>query len=156
MKENMNYINTLPDFLAMQRISFCWFITQGLTEELALFSRIHDFSQNTEYIIFGEEYNLIKPPYNLLIARKYSGSYRAQLVIPIEVRNKTINSIRPRGNGIGSEVASVVQERCFYSLESPIERVCGLDTPFPLTTEPLYLPGKFKLVQAIKRSLELS
>ena len=90
----MNYIHALPDFLAMQRISFCWFITQGLNEELALFSKIHDFSQNTEYIMFGEEYSLIKPPYSLLIARKYSGNYRAQLVIPIEVRNKTINTIR--------------------------------------------------------------
>ena len=94
MKQTINYINALPDFLTMQRISFCWFITQGLNEELALFSRIHDFSQNTEYIMFGEEYNLIKPPYNLLIARKYSGNYRAQLVIPIEVRNKIMNSVR--------------------------------------------------------------
>ena len=94
MKQNMNYINALPDFLAMQRISFCWFITQGLNEELALFSRIHDFSQNTEYIMFGEEYNLIKPPYNLLIAKKYSGNYKAQLVIPIEVRNKVINNVQ--------------------------------------------------------------
>lgn len=94
MKQNINYINALPDFLAMQRISFCWFITQGLNQELELFSKIHDFSQNTEYIMFGEEYSLIKPPYNLLIARKYSGNYRAQLVIPIEVRNKIINSIR--------------------------------------------------------------
>ena len=94
MKQNMNYINALPDFLAMQRVSFCWFITQGLNEELALFSKIHDFSQNTEYIMFGEEYSLIKPPYSLLIARKYSGNYRAQLVIPIEVRNKTLNNIR--------------------------------------------------------------
>ena len=93
MKQNMNYINALPDFLAMQRVSFCWFITQGLNEELALFSKIHDFSQNTEYIIFGEEYSLIKPSYSLLIARKYSGNYRAQLVIPIEVRNKTINNV---------------------------------------------------------------
>ena len=94
MKRNMNYINALPDFLAMQRVSFCWFITQGLNEELTLFSNIHDFSQNTEYVMFGEEYSLIKPPYSLSIARKYSGNYRAQLVIPIEVRNKTINSIR--------------------------------------------------------------
>ena len=94
MKENMNYINALPDFLAMQRISFCWFITQGLSEELALFSRIQDFSQNTEYILFGEEYNLIKPSYNLVVARKYSGNYRVQLVIPIEVRNKVVNNIR--------------------------------------------------------------
>jgi DNA-directed RNA polymerase subunit beta len=94
MTQNMNYINALPDFLGMQRISFCWFITQGLNEELALFSKIHDFSQNTEYLMFGEEYSLIKPPYSLLIARKYSGNYRAQLVIPIEVRNKTLNSVR--------------------------------------------------------------
>lgn len=94
MKKNMNYINALPDFLAMQRISFCWFISQGLTEELALFSRIQDFSQSTEYIIFGNEYSLIKPSYSLLVARKYSGNYRAQLVIPIEVRNKVVNSIR--------------------------------------------------------------
>ena len=93
MKKNMNYINSLPDFLEMQRISFCWFITQGLNEELALFSRIQDFSQSTEYIMFGEEYSLIKPPYSLLVARKYSGNYRAQLVIPIEVRNKIINNI---------------------------------------------------------------
>ena len=94
MKNNMNYINSLPDFLAMQRISFCWFITQGLNEELALFSTIHDFSQTTEYIMFGEEYSLIKPTYSLLVARKYSGNYRAQLVIPIEVRNKIANNVR--------------------------------------------------------------
>jgi DNA-directed RNA polymerase subunit beta len=94
MKQSMNYITALPDFIAMQRISFCWFITQGLNEELSLFSRIHDFSQNTEYVLFGEEYSLIKPPCSLAIARKYSGNYRAQLVIPIEVRNKKINNIR--------------------------------------------------------------
>jgi DNA-directed RNA polymerase subunit beta len=94
MKQPMNYVTALPDFIAMQRISFCWFITQGLNEELSLFSRIHDFSQNTEYILFGEEYSLIKPPCSLAIARKYSGNYRAQLVIPIEVRNKKVNNIR--------------------------------------------------------------
>lgn len=94
MKNHLNYITSLPDFLAMQRISFCWFISQGLYQELALFSRIQDFSQNTDYILFGEEYRLIKPSYSLSVARKYSGNYRAQLVIPIEVRNKLINNVR--------------------------------------------------------------
>ena len=93
MHKNINYINALPDFLAMQRVSFCWFITQGLTEELALFSKIQDFSQNTEYLIFSQEYVLIKPLYNLVTAKKYSGNYRAQLVIPIEVRNKVLNQV---------------------------------------------------------------
>ena len=45
-------------------------------------------------------------------------------------------------------------ENCFYNLVSPIERVCGLDTPFPLSLEPLYLPNKFKLIDAIKRLME--
>ena len=94
MKHSLNYISSLPDFLAMQRVSFCWFITQGLTEELALFSQISDFGQDIEYTVLGEEYSLIKPSYNLLIARKYSGNYRAQLVIPLEVRSPIINTIR--------------------------------------------------------------
>ena len=59
MKKNLNYnyINTLPDFLAMQRISFCWFISKGLTQELSLFSRIHDFTANIEYIILEKNIN---------------------------------------------------------------------------------------------------
>jgi DNA-directed RNA polymerase subunit beta len=93
MQKNTNYTNVLPDFLAMQRVSFCWFITQGLTEELALFSKISDFSQTTEYLMFSDEYILIKPFYNLVVARKYSGNYRAQLVIPIEVRDKLVNQV---------------------------------------------------------------
>jgi DNA-directed RNA polymerase subunit beta len=93
MKDKINYINSLPDFLEMQRISFCWFITQGLNQEFALFSRITDFNETTEYIIFGEEYSLIKPLYSLVVARKYSANYKTQLVIPIEVRNKILNNI---------------------------------------------------------------
>ena len=93
MKNNINYINSLPDFLAMQRVSFCWFVTEGLKEELASFSRITNFSESTEYIIFGEEYSLIKSPYSLLIAQKYYGSYKVQLIIPIEVRNTVMNNV---------------------------------------------------------------
>ena len=94
MKQNMNYITALPDFIEMQRISFCWFIAHGLSEELIGFSNIHDFSHNTEYILFGQEYNLVKPTYNITRAKKYTANYAAQLVIPLEVRNKKTNSIK--------------------------------------------------------------
>ena len=94
MKQYMNYITALPDFIEMQRVSFCWFIAQGLNEELVMFSRIHDFSYNTEYILFGHEYSLVKPIYNTIRAKKYTSNYAAQLVIPLEVRNKKLNSIR--------------------------------------------------------------
>ena len=94
MKQSMNYINALPDFIEMQRASFCWFIAQGLNEELAMFSRIHDFSYNTEYVLFGNEYCLVKPIYNIIRAKKYTANYAAQLVIPLEIRNKKSNIIK--------------------------------------------------------------
>jgi DNA-directed RNA polymerase beta subunit len=94
MKQSMNYITSLPDFMEMQRVSFCWFIAQGLNEELEIFSRIHDFSYNTEYVLFGNEYSLVKPIYNIIRAKKYTANYAAQLVIPLEIRNKKLNSIR--------------------------------------------------------------
>jgi DNA-directed RNA polymerase subunit beta len=90
----MNYITALPDFIEMQRVSFCWFIAQGLNEELAMFSRIHDFSYNTEYVLFGHDYSLVKPIYNIIRAKKYTANYAAQLVIPLEIRNKKLNSVR--------------------------------------------------------------
>ena len=92
-KTQLDYVTTLPDFITMQRVSFCWFLSQGLSEELKLVSQILDFSQNTEYILYGEEYSLLRSPCNLAIARKYSGNYRAKLVIPIEARNKRTNII---------------------------------------------------------------
>ena len=90
----MNYTTALPDFIEMQRVSFCWFISQGLNEELNNFSRIYDFSQNTEYVLFGQEYTLVKPIYNIVRAKKYTANYSAQLVIPLEVRNKKTNIIK--------------------------------------------------------------
>jgi len=90
----INYTTTLPDFLEMQRISFCWFIQEGLSEELKRFSRIYDFTQNTEYILFGQEYALVKPTYNIVRAKKYTANYSAQLLIPLEVRNNKTNIIK--------------------------------------------------------------
>jgi len=55
--------------------------------------------------------------------------------------------------GLGSELTAKIQEKCFLRLESPIMRVCGYDTPFPLVHEPVYLPDKYKLYEAIKKSV---
>ena len=43
-------------------------------------------------------------------------------------------------SGFGAELATLVQERCFYHLEAPIERVTGFDTPYPHSLEWAYLP----------------
>jgi len=55
--------------------------------------------------------------------------------------------------GYGGEIAATIQERCFLYLESPISRVNGLDTPFPLAHEKEYMPDQLKIYEAIKASM---
>ncbi|CAD5205541.1 unnamed protein product [Bursaphelenchus okinawaensis] len=59
----------------------------------------------------------------------------------------------PLTSGFAAEVASTVQKECFLNLESPVERVCGWDTPFPHVFEPIYLPTKWRVIEAIQRSI---
>jgi 2-oxoisovalerate dehydrogenase E1 component beta subunit len=76
-----------------------------------------------------------------------------------------LNSVRKTGRlvvtheapltaGFAGEIASAVQEHCFLSLEAPIARVCGADTPFPLAFEKLYLPDELKVFDAVRRVSE--
>ena len=47
------FLTTLPDFLEIQRASFCWFLNKGLTEELEKFSAISDLYSTIELNFFG-------------------------------------------------------------------------------------------------------
>jgi 2-oxoisovalerate dehydrogenase E1 component beta subunit len=59
----------------------------------------------------------------------------------------------PRTGGFAAEVAAEIQQRCFLSLEAPVQRVCGYDTPFPLVFEKVYLPDTLKVFEAIKTAV---
>jgi len=56
----------------------------------------------------------------------------------------------PRTCGFGAELVALVQERCFLSLEAPIARVTGFDTPFPYTLEMEYLPRAPRILQTLR------
>ncbi|MBZ9568868.1 alpha-ketoacid dehydrogenase subunit beta [Modicisalibacter tunisiensis] len=60
----------------------------------------------------------------------------------------------PLTGGFAAEIAATIQHRCFLYLESPIARVTGLDTPFPLTLEKEYLPDHLKVLEAIKATID--
>jgi len=60
----------------------------------------------------------------------------------------------PKTSGFGAEMSASIQERCFYHLEAPIERVTGWDTPFPHTTEWDYMPSPARIMDAIKKTME--
>ncbi len=59
-----------------------------------------------------------------------------------------------RTSGFGAELAASVQERCFYSLEAPVERVTGFDTPYPHSLEWAYFPGPVRIATALEKLLK--
>ncbi|MFT5317684.1 MAG: pyruvate dehydrogenase E1 component beta subunit [Chlamydiales bacterium] len=60
----------------------------------------------------------------------------------------------PKTQGFGAEIATTIMESCFYSLEAPIQRCCGLDTPFPHTLEKEYMPDTRKVKYTILNTLQ--
>jgi 2-oxoisovalerate dehydrogenase E1 component beta subunit len=53
-----------------------------------------------------------------------------------------------------SEITARVQQECFYSLEAPVLRVTGFDTPYPPSKcEEEYLPDLDRILDAVDRSL---
>jgi pyruvate dehydrogenase E1 component beta subunit len=61
----------------------------------------------------------------------------------------------PGNLGLGAELAARVTEECFYSLEAPVLRVGGFDTPYPPSRiEEDFLPDLDRVLDAVDRSLD--
>ncbi|MEV4496059.1 alpha-ketoacid dehydrogenase subunit beta [Micromonospora arborensis] len=59
----------------------------------------------------------------------------------------------PSNIGLGAELAARITEKCFYSLESPVLRVTGFDTPYPAArVEEEYLPDLDRVLDAVDRT----
>jgi 2-oxoisovalerate dehydrogenase E1 component beta subunit len=59
----------------------------------------------------------------------------------------------PRTCGFGGELSALIQEHCFLSLEAPVARVTGFDTPFPYTLENEYLPRAPRILKALRETV---
>jgi len=60
----------------------------------------------------------------------------------------------PGHASVGSEIAATIAERAFYSLEAPVLRVSGFDTPFPpAKLEGNFLPDADRILEAVDRAL---
>jgi len=65
-----------------------------------------------------------------------------------------VASEAPGFASISSEIAATITEKAFYSLEAPVLRVTGFDTPFPpAKLEGVYLPDADRVLEAVDRAL---
>jgi 2-oxoisovalerate dehydrogenase E1 component beta subunit len=59
----------------------------------------------------------------------------------------------PSNVGLGAEIAARITEKCFYSLEAPVLRVTGFDTPYPpARIEEEFLPDLDRVLDAVDRA----
>jgi 2-oxoisovalerate dehydrogenase E1 component beta subunit len=55
----------------------------------------------------------------------------------------------PKTCGFGAELSATISERALLSLQAPVARVTGLDTPFPYALEEHYLPNQGRIRKAV-------
>jgi pyruvate dehydrogenase E1 component beta subunit len=55
-------------------------------------------------------------------------------------------------SGFGGELAAQIAERAIDSLEAPIVRLGGFDTPFPYALESTYLPSPERVLRSIRKA----
>jgi 2-oxoisovalerate dehydrogenase E1 component beta subunit len=87
---------------------------------------------------------------------------RTLLPLDIETIDQSVNKTgrcvvvheATRTTGFGAELSALIQERCFYALEAPVQRAAGFDTPYPHSLEWAYFPGPIRIGTAIKKALE--
>ncbi len=57
----------------------------------------------------------------------------------------------PKTAGMGAEIATIIQEKCFLHLEAPVQRVTGFDTVMPYYKLELeYLPNAERIREAVE------
>lgn len=57
----------------------------------------------------------------------------------------------PKTCGFGAELSAIIADEALLYLEAPIERVAGLDTPFPYALEHIYMPDPERVSLAVGR-----
>ena len=92
---------SLPDLVEIQRASFCWFLEEGLAEEIKNFSPITDYTDNLELHLLGDEYKLKYPKYSINECKRRDATYSVQVYVPARLINKETGTIKEQEVFIG-------------------------------------------------------
>ncbi|NP_050742.1 RNA polymerase beta subunit (chloroplast) [Guillardia theta] len=99
---NTTFANrTLPDLVEIQRASFCWFLNEGLAEEIQSFSPIVNYTGNLELHLFGDQYTLRYPKHNINECKRRDTTYSVQIYVPAQLINRETGVIKEQEVFIG-------------------------------------------------------
>lgn len=91
----------LPDLVEIQRASFCWFLEEGLAEEIKSFSPITDYTGNLELYLLGNKYRLKCPKYSITESKRRDATYSVQVYVPARLINRETGVIKEQEVFIG-------------------------------------------------------
>ncbi len=86
-------------------------------------------------------------------------------IVPLDI-DAIVTSVKKTGRcvivheaskfgGFGGELTALIEERCFYYLEAPTQRVAGWDTPYPHAFEWDYFPKPSRIVDALEKAIRV-
>jgi len=82
------FLAKMPDLVEIQKSSFCWFLEEGLNEELKQLSSLADFMETFEVRFFHNDFYFHAPFRIPNESRRDRLSYSIRLYMPIEVEDK--------------------------------------------------------------------
>ena len=92
----------LPDFIEIQRNSFCELLDKGLIEEFSKRNPINNVKKDIELYFYPEYYKLTVPEFNPRQAILNSKSYTSKLYMPVQLTDKISKIIKLKWVYIGN------------------------------------------------------
>ncbi len=92
----------LPDFIEIQRNSFCELLEKGLIEEFSKRNPINNVKKDIELYFYPEYYKLTIPEFNPRQAILNSKSYTSKLYMPVQLTDKISKIIKLKWVYIGN------------------------------------------------------
>ena len=80
----------LPDLSEVQRLSFCWFLTEGIPEEFTDYPSILNKKSGIELIIYGQEYKIHYPNFNILNALQKKGNFNLRIYVLMSLKKREV------------------------------------------------------------------
>ena len=107
-----NIFIDLPDLSELQRLSFCWFLIDGLPQELSNFPLSVNKKSGLRLTLYGQEYKIYYPKFSVLQALKRGRDYT--------LRVYTLMGLSLPGNNSNLQIEEVGNKELVFIGEIPL------------------------------------